>query len=142
MGVGSRAGPLAVWPPGTKLFPRGNGQPVLGSEAGTYKVVWWCGESVTGLPSCQRHLLGVSGLIHRCSLVSLSPGGRFSRLPFRKCAAERRGHPAALSSAWGVSEGMPGSVMGKGRDAVSSGRFQHFQTPAAEPARFLLFFFF
>ena len=75
---------------------------------------------MTGLPSCQEHLLGASGRIHRRSLASLSPGGPFSRLPFPRCAPERWGHPADPVSAWGVSEGMLGSGKGRGRDLVQA----------------------
>ena len=83
----------------------------------THKAAWQCGESVTGLPSCQEHLLGASGRIHSSSLASLSSGGSFSRLPLPKCAPKRWGHPADLRrvSAGGVSEGMVGPAKGKGR---------------------------
>lgn len=83
----------------------------------THKAAWQCGESVTGLPSCQEHLLGASGRIHSSSLASLSSGGSFSRLPLPKCAPERWWHPADLRrvSAGGVSEGMVGPAKGKGR---------------------------
>lgn len=83
----------------------------------THKAAWQCGESVTGLPSCQEHLLGASGRIHSSSLASLSSGGSFSRLPLPKRAPKRWGHPADLRrvSAGGVSEGMVGPAKGKGR---------------------------
>lgn len=83
----------------------------------THKAAWQCGESVTGLPSCQEHLLGASGRIHSSSLASLSSGGSFSRPPLPKCAPERWGHPVDLRrvSAGGVSEGMVGPAKGKGR---------------------------
>lgn len=85
--------------------------------SGTHKAAWQCGESATGLPSCQEHLLGASGRIHSSSLASLSSGGSFSRLPLPKCAPERWGHPADLQgvSAGDVSKGMVGPAKGKGR---------------------------
>lgn len=65
-----------------------------------------------GLPSCQEHLLGASGLTQRRSLVSLSPGGLCSTLLVSERAPEGWGHPAGHSSARGVSEGMLRSVRG------------------------------
>ena len=86
----------------------------------THKAAWQCGESVTGLPSCQEHLLGASGRIHSSSLASLSSGGSFSRLPLPRRAPERWGHPADLRrvSAEGVSEGMVGPAKGEERLSV------------------------
>lgn len=107
-------GPCGCLASGSKLLPH------LMVIKGTHRAVWRCGELVAGLPSCQEHLLGASGRIHR---TSLSPGGSFSRLPFPRCAPERWGHPADLSSAWGVSEGMVGSVKGKGKRCRQFGQF-------------------
>lgn len=108
--------------------PHGSSPP---GRKGTYKAVWWCGESAMGLPSFQEHLLGVSGRIHRCSLVSLSPEGPCFRSPFAERVPERWGHPATPASAWNVSEDMFHSIRGMGK---GSHRFRPLPNTAEEPA--------
>lgn len=88
-----------------------------------------------GLPSFQEHLLGVSGRIHRRSLLSLSFGGPCSGLPFAECAPDMWGHPAAPSSAWGVSEGMLRPIGGMGK---RSHLLRPLSNAAEEPALRLL----
>lgn len=83
------------------------------------------------LPSFQEHLLGASGRIHRRSLLSLSPGGPCSGLPFAECAPDMWGHPATPSSACGVSEGMMRPVRGVGN---RSHLLRPFPNTAEEPA--------
>lgn len=73
-----------------------------------------------GLPSCQVHLLGVSGRIHT---RSLSPEGPFSGCPFPECTSRCWGHTAEPSSHWDVPEGMLGSVAGQRSVGLEAGSY-------------------